>query len=359
MKTMHHLAVALAAILAATAAADSAAQTAVPAAASAPPPVSVTAPPPFSQRFNTLANGIEARQLSFASANPASYEDIIARKPLPPVMLEAKLYVPKSASGKVPAVIITPGSGGVNAAMLEHARALTDAGIAVMLVDPFGGRGVRDTIAAQNQFPFAASTYDVFAAMLALAREPNVDTARLGAMGYSRGGLSVLQAAITPLAQAALGGAKPLRAVLAGWPWCGYQFADAQTVPTAVRYVSGDADDYVSTPQCQGYAGAMKPRNPDVSFRLFRDARHGFGYGTPIAERPQAIKALLAPVVYFDAQGVLLDPYNQQAMPGANDAAIEKMLMPFITRGVTTGSKDGQMNEFIADLVAFFTARLR
>jgi dienelactone hydrolase len=345
-------------LAAAAIATDCAAQTT--AAPPAPAASAAQAPAvPFAQRFNTLSNGIEARQLSFASANPASYEDIIARRPLPPVTLEAKLYLPKSLTGKVPAVVITPGSGGVNPAMLEHARALTDAQIAVLLVDPFGGRGVRDTIAAQDQFSFAASTYDIFAAMRVLERELSIDTGRLGAMGYSRGGISVLQAAIAPLAQAALGGAKPLRAVLAGWPWCGYQFADPQTAPTAVRFVVADSDDYVSAPQCQGYAGAMRPRNADVSIRLVRDARHGFGYGGPLVELPRAIKALLAPALYFDAQGVLLDPWTQQAVPGADDAAILKMMSPFISRGVNVGSKDGQMKDFVADLVAYFSARLR
>jgi dienelactone hydrolase len=327
--------------------------------ASAPASAAAPAPIPFAQQFNTLPNGIEARNVSFASANPNNYEEIMAHRQMPAVTLEAKLYMPKGAAAKVPAVIITPGSGGINPFMQAHARGLTDAGIAVLMVDPFGGRGVRDTISAQDQFSFAASTYDIFAAMRWLAGEAAIDSTRLGAMGYSRGGISVLQAAITPLAQAALGGAKPLRAVLAGWPWCGYQFADPQTAPTSVRFVSGDADDYVSSPQCQGYASAMKPRNPDVSFRLVRDARHGFGYGAPLRELPQAMKALMAPAVYFDAQGVLLDPWSQAAMPGLDDRAVVKMLTPFITRGVNVGSKEGQMQDFVADLVAYFSAKLK
>jgi dienelactone hydrolase len=275
------------------------------------------------------------------------------------VTLEAKLFLPKSRTGKVAAVIVTPGSAGVSPGNFEHARALTDAGIAVLVVDPFGGRGVRDTISAQDQFPFTASTYDIFAAMRALEREAAVDTSRLGAMGYSRGGVSVLNAAIVPLAQAGLGGAKPLRAVLAGWPWCGYQFAEAQIAPTTVRFVVADSDDYVSAPQCQGYASAMRSEGADVSIRLVRDARHGFGYGGPLMERPQAIKALNAPVVYFDSQGLLLDPWSQQPVPGANDKTVEKMLAPFISRSVNVGSKPGQMDDFMADMVAFFSSSLR
>jgi dienelactone hydrolase len=329
-----------------------------PASAGADARSTPSAEPPFAQRFNVLDNGIEARQVTFASANPRTYEDIIGRRPMPRVTLEAKLYLPSAHSGKAPAVVCIPGSGGVNLGMLDHARALTDIGVAAFVVDPFGGRDVRDTVTAQGQFSFAASTYDVFAAMRELASHDAIDASRLGAMGYSRGGISVLQAAIVPLARAALGDAARLRGVLAGWPWCGYQFADPQTAPTAIRYVAADSDNYVSVQQSQGYAAAMRFRNSDVAIRLVRDARHGFGYGGSLRERPEAVKALSAPVIYFDAEGVLLDPWSQQRVPDADDRTISAMLAPFVTRGVHVGSKDGQQADFIADLTTFFSAKL-
>lgn len=315
------------------------------------------APVPFAQRPMTLDNGVEGRNLSFASASPRNYEDILAGAAMPPVTLEAKLYLPRAA-GKAPAVIITPGSGGVNPSMLLHARALTDAGIAVLLVDPFGGRGVKDTISAQDQFSFAASTYDVFAAMRALEQQPAIDAGRLGAMGYSRGGIAVIQASITPLVQAALGPAKALRAVVAGWPWCGYQFVDARTAPTALFLALGDIDNWVSPVQCQVYFAAMKPLNPKVSLKFFRNADHGFGYASPMREIPNAIKALNAPVVYFDAQGRFIDIWTQAPQPGLDDTAILQLATPFATRGVRLGTKEGQTAEFIADLTAFFKDHL-
>ena len=194
--------------------------------------------------------------------------------------------------------------------------------------------------------------------MRALSNDPAIDTARVGAMGYSRGGISVLQAAVTSLSRAALGDIKPLRAVFAGWSWCGYQFDAPDTAPTSVRFVSADSDDYVSTVQCQSYAAAMRFRNPDVSIRLVRDARHGFGYGAPLMERPQAIKALTAPIIYFDATGILQDPWSAKPLPGTDDKQILKMMLPFVSRGVNVGSKDGQKDDFIADFVAYFTAKL-
>jgi dienelactone hydrolase len=238
---------AAAAVLLCLAVATATAQVIVtPMSPSAPPaPPLDTTTQPFHERVVTLNNGIVGRAVAFASANPRHYEDIVQKRDMPAVTLHAKLFVPRGVT-KAPAVIIAPGSGGVNPWMLVHAKALTDSGIAVLLVDPFGGRGVRDTIAGQGQFSFAASTWDVFAAMRALEREADIDTTRLGAMGFSRGGISVLQAAVRPLAEAALGPGKALRAVVAGWPWCGFQFADPHTAPTAVRFAVADADNWVS-----------------------------------------------------------------------------------------------------------------
>lgn len=242
--------------------------------------------------------------------------------------------------------------------MVEHANALVDADIGALLIDPFGGRGVTETRTAQDQFSFAASTFDIFAALRTLRKNPAVHEGRVGAMGYSRGGNAVLQAAIQPLASAALEGGPPLRAVLAGWPWCGYQFDAPETSPTSVRFVVADSDNYVSVPQSQAYASAMLCRNPNVSLRLVRDAQHGFGYGNPIMERPEGLKALSAPIFYFNERGTLLDPWTSQPCPGIDDKAILKMMTPFTSRGAKVGSKDGQKDDFIADFVNFFSAAL-
>lgn len=329
------------------------------AAPAAPAPAAPAAPEvPFAERTITLENGIVGRAITVASANPRHYEDIVQKRPMPPVTLHAKLFVPRG-SGKAPAVVIAPGSGGVNPSMLLHARALVDSGIAVLLLDPFGGRGVRDTIAAQSQFSFAASTWDVFASVRALEAQPDIDATRIGAMGYSRGGISVLQAAIRPVAEAALGPGRGLRAVLAGWPWCGYQFADPQTAPTAVRFVVGDLDNWVSPVQCQAYFNAMRPRNPAVSFRLFRNANHGFGYAVPMREIPQAIHALNGPIIYFDGRGVPQNPWSGDAMPDADDLAITKLGEPFMGRGVRAGTQGDQMQDFVRDAVGFFITQLK
>ena len=313
--------------------------------------------PTFKDSTIALANGIVGRAVSFISANPRTAEDMIQHREMPPVTLHAKLFLPRR-EGRVPAVIIAPGSGGVSPSMVAHANALTESGFAVMLIDPFGGRGIRDTIAAQDQLSWAASSYDVLAALRALQQESDIDGARIGAMGYSRGGLAVLDATLTPLVESTLGSGKALRAALVGWPYCGRQFLEPRTTPTAVRFVLADMDNWVGTAHCQAYFNAMKPRNPAVSMRLFRNADHGFGYQTPVREIPNAIKALNAPIVYLDERGVYLDPWSDQPLPGADDRTFDSPFQPFISRGVRAGTRDNQAAEFTADFLAFFDREL-
>ncbi len=313
------------------------------------------------EQAHVLPNGTAGQLLRIPSANPRHYEDIMAGQSQSAVDLDATLYLPGSTQPS-PAVIIIPGSGGVNIWMLHHAQALVGAGIAVLVVDPFTPRGVVNTIAVQQQFSFAASTFDVFAAVQYLRQHSAISGQRIGAMGYSRGGTAVLQAAMAQLHRHALGGRAAPNAVLAAWPWCGYQFSQPDTAGVRVRMLAADKDNWASSIQTQAYFAAIQATLPSdapaATFRLFKDALHGFGYGAPKTEFPDAMVALNAPILYFDPQGVLQDPWSGAALPGADDHQIRQMFLPFISRGVTIGSQGTQMADFMKDAVIFFSESL-
>jgi dienelactone hydrolase len=319
--------------------------------------VSADAQSLFAEDRVVLANGVAGNTVHVESGNPTSYEEIVARSEFPSVQLNAKLFLPEGKA-RHPVVIIAPGSSGVRNSAIDHATALTSAGIAVLVIDPFGARSVTSTVANQGQFSFAASSYDVLAAVKYLATLPEIARSHIGALGYSRGGTAVLQAAVSPLANAVLGRELSLRAVAAAWPWCGYQFERPDTRPTAIRYFVGDLDNWVSPIQCQGYAALMQDRNPDVSIRVFRNAVHGFGNGQPLRDQPDAMTALNAPITYINARGEILDPYTGSPLAGIDPAALAKRTAPFVSRGARVGSQDGQAQQFVADMVGFFQREL-
>ena len=317
---------------------------------------------PFAQREVKFETGVIGKPLTFESANPRNFEEIIGKSALRPVKLDGQLFVP-TGQAPHPVVILVPGSGGVSLDHLRHAQALTSAGLAVYVLDPFAGRGIKDTISDQGQFTWAASAYDILAAAHMLGTQPvqpGIDGQRIGAVGYSRGGAAVLLAAHQQMTRAVLGEGKSLKAVLAGWPWCGYQFEHAITSPTVVRFLVGDSDNWVSPVQCQGQAAAMRASNSQVSIRFLKGAYHGFGYYSPLREIPNAMKAYNAPITYIDDQGTFVDLYTGQPIPGADDAQIRGVGTPWMARGaVTVGTKPGQSEAFVEDMVGFFKAQLR
>jgi dienelactone hydrolase len=313
---------------------------------------------PFA-RQNVVLNGTSAgTPLAFTSANPRNFEQIIAGTAMSPIELDGQLFLP-AAKAPHPVVILIPGSGGVGAHHIKHAEALLKAGLGVYVLDPFSKRGVTSTSDDQTQISFAASTYDLLSAARMLAALPAVDRQRLGALGYSRGGTAVSLAVSEHLSHAVLGKQLKFRAAMTGWAWCGYQFQNAATTTTAVRYALGDSDNWVAPALCQAQASAIAQRNPQVSVRLFKGGNHGFGYAMQLTEFPNAIKAFNAPAMFMNDNGTFIDWYTAAPMAGADDQTLLRLAAPWVARGVKVGSQAGQSEAFTADMVEFFTKHLK
>ena len=220
------------------------------------------APIRFRDKAITFANGAAGETIAIPSASPTNYHHVIAaRGDMPKAALDGKLFLPpanKRAAGKLPLVIVVPGSLGVAPSHVTHAETLTDNGIAAFVLDNFGGRDVTSTVANQTQFSFAASAYDVLAAWAVLSGHPEIDATRIGAQGHSRGGSAVLSAATRRFADAVIGKGRGLIAILAAYPWCGHQFLDPRVGTTEVRVLMGDADEWCSPMQAQGHVQALR-----------------------------------------------------------------------------------------------------
>ena len=147
-----------------------------------------------------LGNGIAGETIRIPTADPMSFHQAISEPDaMPATEILGSLFLPPG-EGPWPVVIVVPGSLGVAPSHVAKADLLTEAGIACCVIDPFGTRGVTSTVANQAQYSFAASAWDVLAAAAVLVRRADIDGARIGAQGHSRGGSAVLSAAcLTPL----------------------------------------------------------------------------------------------------------------------------------------------------------------
>ena len=264
-----------------------------------------------------LANGLRGEALTIPSANPVNFHRAISdTAAMARQDIRAKLFVP-DGPGPFPAVIVAPGSLGLQQHHMTIAAAITDLGAAACAIDPFSTRSVVTTVVRQVQFSFAASAWDVLAAAEALAARPDIDPARIGAQGHSRGGSAVLSAASVHLAAGS--DAPKLVGVYAAYPWCGQQFLDPSVGRTRVRAIIGDRDDWCPPMQVQAHSRAIALTGGDATVRIVPGANHSFDRTTPLEHILEASVTPGAPTVYIADDGAFILPTSDEPDPALVD----------------------------------------
>ncbi len=236
----------------------------------------------------SFAAGSPSGAYAFASWTPRTLPELLQGNPGGPgVDIVGHLFLPPG-DGRVPAVVLVHGSGGIYKAELEYwPKHFNAAGIAVFTLDMFGPRGVQSTAEEQSQVPFAADVADTFAALRLLATHPRVDPKRIAVMGFSRGGIAVLRSATE-------------RVIASQKLPDGLRFA--AHIPTysggcvglfrlvvkpgvfskaPMLFLHGDADDYTPIAPCQDYADRIAKAGTPVEFVVLEGAYHKFDSDDP------------------------------------------------------------------------------
>jgi dienelactone hydrolase len=314
----------------------------------------------FRDREVVLA-GIRGETLEIPSANPLNYRQVLGdRDAMPRVTIDAKLFVPSDPQRPTPVVVIVPGSLGIARSHLAHAETLLRLGVAVLVLDPFGARGVTSTVANQTQFSFAASAFDVAATLAVLATRAEIDVERIGLQGHSRGGSAVLTAVTRRFGEAVHGPGLGARAVLAAYPWCGHQFLDPDVGRTEVRAIVGDRDDWVGVQEIQGHVQAMRLRGATASLRIVAGAAHSFDRAEGLQRFEDARVSPGAPTAYLADDGAFVHPVTGEADPKLvdRDLAVYALKAGYGARGATLGSQADQAALFRDEMTAFFRRTL-
>ena len=307
----------------------------------------------------------QGQNFEIPTANPANYFHVISNSAeLPKLAIDGKLFLPASdkrkRNGKLPLVMVVPGSLGVAASHLKHAETVVSDGFAAFVLDCFGARDVTSTVANQTQFSFAASAYDVLAAWQVLSDHPEIDASRIGAQGHSRGGSAVLTAATRRFADAVVGAGAGFRSVLAAYPWSGHQFLDPSVDETEIRVIMGDADEWCSPMQVQGHCQAIRLSGGRATMRLIGGAQHSFDRGTGIENVPDASVSPAAPTAYIANDGAFIHPLSGVADSKLTDRdlMIYALKAGYGRKGARIGSRDGDAELFKTDMLAFWRRTL-
>ena len=223
-----------------------------------------------------------------------------------PLPLDGTLFRPAGA-GPHPAVVFLHGCGGLLnrqgrmvAREADWAGRLTAAGVAVLAVDSFAARGIDEMCSRAGFRPdvYRDRLRDAYGALLFLQSQPFIRPDRIGAVGWSQGGGTLLRAIRTGAEDRPRLPLGDFRVAVAFYPAScrpeAYRTRYVTAVPLLV--LAGDGDVWTPAAPCRAMIEGAAAAGAPAAIHLYPGAVHDFDW--PGAAR----RALPA---YRTAEGVV------------------------------------------------------
>jgi dienelactone hydrolase len=236
---------------------------------------------------------------SFTPASPAAF----LKHEGAAVTVTGSLYLPAGISGRLPAVILKHGSGGLVGPTGTNIRGwavqIASWGVAALVVDSFGPRKITGTSNSQGVLSPWAEVADSFAALKVLAADARIDRTRIGIMGWSRGGLSAMNTTLEAARKAAAVGADVKFAAHIVFYGSGLtQYRDTATDKSPFLFIHGEADNYIPIGPTREYAAWVKTMGNPVTFVSYPGALHNFDIETAVQGFSPAVEVTSCDFVY-------------------------------------------------------------
>lgn len=258
----------------------------------------------------------------------SAQEILLGKQDGRPTVLAGELRIP-AIPGRLPAVILVHGSGGLSGTEEQWAHELNDIGIAAFLLDSFSGRGITSTVEDQSQLDALAMMVDAYRALGVLARHSRIDSARIAVMGFSKGGVAALYSSNQRFRKAYAPANVQFAAHIGLYTPCNVTYRDDGTVTgKPIRLFHGIADDYVSIVPCREYVRRLKNSGVAITLTEFPGAQHTYdnsvrkGQAAPTS-LPLAASSRNCTVIEGD-NGVLLNSKTGKPYDVNKDPCIER-----------------------------------
>ncbi len=210
-----------------------------------------------------------------------SYVTYQSLDPVQPLTVAGQLRVPAAATGKLPAVVIVHGSGGIDSRGGFYAKALNRAGIATLEIDMWAARGWLGGIGGRPS-GVPETLPDAYGALKFLSEQPRIDPGRIGIMGFSWGGVVTMLTATEPYTHLYTGGLLKFAAHAPNYPVCwvynripGYEFSSFTGSPLFIQ--AGELDAYDAPDTCPNLVHSLPPAAQTfVSVKVYDGATHAW-----------------------------------------------------------------------------------
>lgn len=268
----------------------------------------------------------------------------------PEVLLGGELRLPLGATGKVPAVVLIHGSGGIGSGPDMWAHVLNEAGIAAFILDAFSGRHIVSTVADQDQLNSLSMTVDAYRALDVLAADPRIRADRIAVWGFSKGAVPAVYSAVERFRKS-FGSENRFAAHVGFYTPCNVTYDDEKVGAAPIRLYHGSSDDYVNPAACRDLAPRWKAAGADVALREYPDSQHAFDTPTlptlvsvPTAQSTRNCRIKEGP------GGTLLDAQSGQVYSIKSD--------PCVAVGAHVGHNPVAAEAVRADVMGFLKATL-
>lgn len=196
------------------------------------------------------------------------------------IEVRGELYRPPGP-GPFPAMALLHGCGGVEPLQARWARWLTERGYVALVVDSWGSRGMVENCSKGTPDVERTDRFDdAFGALRYLRSLPYVDPGRIGAMGWSNGGVFAIAVINGPSLERALkrGVRLPSRGFRVGiglYPGGCFSLVH-EVVIAPLLVLIGAADDWTLAKTCEEMVNAMRAKGADATIKIYPGAYHYF-----------------------------------------------------------------------------------
>ena len=269
----------------------------------------------------------------------------------PDVLLGGELRLPVGASGRVPAVILIHGSGGIGSGPDMWAHILNEAGIAAFILDSFSGRNIVSTVEDQDQLNSLSMTVDAYRALDVLAAHPRIRPDRIAVWGFSKGAVPAVYSAVDRF-RASFGSQNRFAAHVGFYTPCNIAYNKDEAMGGApIRLYHGSSDDYVNPAACRTLVSRLKPSGVDIVLTEYANGQHGF-------DSPTSPPLLAVPKAQSTRNCRLKEGPGGTLVDGDTGQPYELKTASCVAIGAHVGH-DAQATEAVrADVMAFLMATL-